>query len=128
MVAVQREKDKLTQEVSSLRKHVSFKCIERSKLSPVLLCSHFSLLYLQLRCREAELQSSQSRLSVVESDLHAMEQEKENLMKKVVVLERALESPGSKVALQRILERCLVHVCSCACMCLYIHTYWCVAH
>ena len=58
-----------------------------------------------MRSRDHEMQSSRGRLSALESDLQAAEQEKENLHKKVEMLERALESPGSRVALRRILER-----------------------
>ena len=43
---------------------------------------------------------------MLESDLHAAEKERDGLARKVEMLERALESPGSKLALRRILERC----------------------
>ena len=52
---------------------------------------------------------------MVESDLHAAEQERESLQRKVELLETALESPGSRLALRRILERytvCLVDSCT----------------
>ena len=45
------------------------------------------------------------RLSEVERDLQVAEQEKDNMHKKVELLEKALESPGSKLQLRRILER-----------------------
>lgn len=45
------------------------------------------------------------RLSEVEKDLQVAEQEKDNMHKKVELLEKALESPGSKLQLRRILER-----------------------
>ena len=54
---------------------------------------------------EAEVQSNRARLSAVEGDLLAADHEKESLLRKVHLLERALESPGSKVALRRMLER-----------------------
>ena len=45
------------------------------------------------------------RLAEVERDLHVAEQEKDNMHKKVELLQIALDSPGSKLALRRILER-----------------------
>jgi len=42
---------------------------------------------------------------VAESDLQAAEQERESLQRKVELLEKAMESPGSRLALRRILER-----------------------
>ena len=58
-----------------------------------------------MKCREEELQSTRSQLNMLETDLHASEKEREGLTKKVEMLEKAIESPGSKVALRRILER-----------------------
>jgi hypothetical protein len=55
--------------------------------------------------KDGELRVCRDRLSEVERDLHVAEQEKDNMHKKVELLEKALESPGSKVALRRILER-----------------------
>ena len=48
------------------------------------------------------------QLSEVERDLQVAEQEKENMHKKVELLEKALESPGSKITLRRILERSVI--------------------
>jgi coenzyme F420-reducing hydrogenase beta subunit len=59
----------------------------------------------QVQSKGEELQSTRSQLSMMEADLHAAEKERDGLAKKVEMLERALESPGSKVALRRILER-----------------------
>ena len=59
----------------------------------------------QVQSKGEELQSTRSQLSMMETDLHAAEKERDGLAKKVEMLERALESPGSKVALRRILER-----------------------
>ena len=42
---------------------------------------------------------------MVQSDLSAAETEKENLVKKVQLLEKAIESPNSRTTLQRLLER-----------------------
>ena len=76
---------------------------------------------LQLHGRELELQRCRSRLEVVESDLHAAEQEKESLQRKVELLETALESPGSRLALRRILERYIVCLLES-----YTHTFTCM--
>lgn len=61
---------------------------------------------LQCRCRDQEVKECRDRLSEVEKDLQVAEQEKENMHKKVELLEKALESPGSRITLRRILERC----------------------
>ena len=58
-----------------------------------------------MQSRGEELQSSRSQISMLETDLQAVEKERDGLAKKVEMLERALESPGSKMALRRILER-----------------------
>lgn len=59
-----------------------------------------------------ELKDCRDTLAANESDLQHSEQENTNLRKKVEVLERAIESPGSKAALKRILERYIhVHAC-----------------
>jgi TRAF-interacting protein len=76
--SVRKEKDKLAQEITYLKRKVQSK--------------------------GEELQSTRSQLSMMEADLHAAEKERDGLAKKVEMLERALESPGSKVALRRILE------------------------
>lgn len=71
---------------------------------------------MQLHSKEAELKTCRDSLSANESDLQHSEHENQNLQKKVEILERAIESPGSKAALKRILERfvCLfmLHVCA----------------
>ena len=59
----------------------------------------------QCRSKDEELRGCRERLSDVEKDLHVAEQEKDNMHKKVELLEKALESPGSKISLRRILER-----------------------
>lgn len=58
-----------------------------------------------MRSQELELLNTKTRLATIESDLHAAESERDNLTKKVQLLEKALESPGSRTALRRILER-----------------------
>lgn len=55
--------------------------------------------------KDDELRVCREQLSEVERDLHVAEQEKDNMHKKVELLEKALESPGSKITLRRILER-----------------------
>ena len=55
--------------------------------------------------KDSELRLCRERLSEVERDLQVAEQEKDNMHKKVELLEKALESPGSKLQLRRILER-----------------------
>ena len=62
--------------------------------------------------KDSELRVCRERLSEVERDLQVAEQEKENMHKKVELLEKALESPGSKITLRRILERSVRHTCS----------------
>ena len=64
-----------------------------------------SFISLQCRSKDSELKDCQERLSEVEKDLQEAEQEKENMHKKVEILQKALDSPGSKLALRRILER-----------------------
>ena len=59
----------------------------------------------QCRLKDSELRLCRERLSEVERDLQVAEQEKDNMHKKVELLEKALESPGSKLQLRRILER-----------------------
>ena len=59
----------------------------------------------QCRTKDDELRVCREQLSEVERDLHVAEQEKDNMHKKVELLEKALESPGSKITLRRILER-----------------------
>ena len=66
----------------------------------------------QCRLKDSELRVCRERLSEVERDLQVAEQEKENMHKKVELLEKALESPGSKITLRRILERSVRHTCS----------------
>lgn len=67
--------------------------------------SHYKL---KVQSKGEELQSTRSQLSMIETDLQAAEKERDGLAKKVEMLERALESPGSKLALRRILERYVV--------------------
>ena len=56
------------------------------------------------------MQQVRSKLTMSESDIHSLEQEKDSLHRKVELLERAIESPNSQKILRRILERC-VNVC-----------------
>ena len=41
----------------------------------------------------------------MESDLHAAESDKDSLTTKIQILEKAIESPNSRIALRRLLER-----------------------
>ena len=59
----------------------------------------------QGRQSEQELSDVRSRVSLLESDLQAAELEKNNLIRKVQLLQRAMESPDSKLKLKRMLER-----------------------
>ena len=63
------------------------------------------MLLSQLRSRECELKDCQEKLSTAEDDVAHSEQENGNLRKKVELLVKAVESPGSKLSLKRILER-----------------------
>lgn len=65
----------------------------------------FFVVVFQCRLKDDELRVYREQLSEVERDLQVAEQEKENMHKKVELLEKALESPGSKITLRRILER-----------------------
>ena len=65
----------------------------------------FCVYLLQYNDCETELGKIRERLSVMESDLHAAESERDSLTKKVHLLERAIDSPNSRVALRRLLER-----------------------
>ncbi|XP_064392298.1 E3 ubiquitin-protein ligase TRAIP-like isoform X2 [Halichondria panicea] len=58
----------------------------------------------QLRGKDCELKDCQERLSTAESDVRHFEQENRNLREKVEILCKAAESPGSKLALKRMLE------------------------
>lgn len=46
-----------------------------------------------------------SEILTLKADLQLAEVEKDNLKKKVHLLEKAIESPNSRTSLQRILER-----------------------
>ena len=59
----------------------------------------------QGRQSEQELSDIRSRVSLLESDLQAAEQEKNNLIRKIQLLQRAMDSPDSKLKLKRMLER-----------------------
>ena len=103
---VRKEKDKLAQEITYLKRKVRRgrgREIEREGWKEGVTLSVF--FEFQVQSKGEELQSTRSQLSMLETDLHAAEKERESLAKKVEMLERALESPGSKVALRRILER-----------------------
>lgn len=58
----------------------------------------------QLSKQDKELKSYQEQVSTLELDLHAAEEEVKTLQKKAEMLHAALESPGSRHALQRLLE------------------------
>lgn len=58
----------------------------------------------QLQNKEKELHSCKQQLSVFESDLLRTEEEKTALREKVKTLHAAVESPGSRYALKRMLE------------------------
>ncbi|XP_019850583.1 PREDICTED: E3 ubiquitin-protein ligase TRAIP-like [Amphimedon queenslandica] len=77
-VVLQREKDKYLREVTNLKHKV--------------------------RSLNMDLQSANSDVLTLRADLQSAEVEKDNLRKKVHLLEKALESPNSRTTLQRILE------------------------
>ena len=122
-VALQKEKDKVAQDVNFLKKqvriglvtdtynHVSCGYVTLGRVYTVSSCisslNAFALfcLNMQLRTKELELKTCRDTLSANESDLQHSEHENQNLRKKVEMLEIAIESPGSKAALKRILER-----------------------
>ena len=52
-----------------------------------------------------------SKLSLMEKDLQLLEQEKENLLHKAELLQKALDSPNSRAVLKRVLERLLLLPC-----------------
>lgn len=58
----------------------------------------------QLKSTEKELRIYREQLSVMESDLHTAEEEKKTMQKKVEMLQAAINSPGSRHALKRMLE------------------------
>lgn len=58
----------------------------------------------QLSKQDKELKLYQEQVSTLELDLHAAEEEVKTLQKKAEMLHSALESPGSRHALQRLLE------------------------
>lgn len=58
----------------------------------------------ELLSREKELQTCQDQVSVLEIDLNSAEEEKRVLQKKVEMLHSAIDSPGSRDTLKRILE------------------------
>lgn len=66
---------------------------------------------------ECELDGCQKKLSTAECDVKHFEQENKNLHEKVEMLCQAAESPSSKLALKRMLERYIaiaVHSFVCA--------------
>ncbi len=69
------------------------------------MCTLNIILFFQLRGKECELDDCQKRLSTAECDVQHFEQENKNLHQKVEILCKAAESPRSKLALTRILER-----------------------
>lgn len=58
----------------------------------------------QVLAKERELLACQTQMTTLQTDLHAAEEEKNNLRKKVEMLHAAINSPGSRNALQRMLE------------------------
>jgi TRAF-interacting protein len=92
LVVLRRDYDALKASKNSVRK-------EKDKLAQAI-----TYLKRKVQSKGEELQSTRSQLAMTETDLHAAEKERDALSKKVEMLERALESPGSKVALRRILE------------------------
>ena len=100
--SIKKEKDKLSQEITYLKRKVGHFAHNVTGVTRLYMtCS----LCIQVQSRGEELQSTRSQISVLETDLQAAEKERDGLAKKVEMLERALESPGSKMALRRILER-----------------------
>lgn len=66
---------------------------------------------IQGRQGEQDLSEARSRISLLESDLQAAEQEKDNLIRKVQLLQRAMDSPDSRLKLKRMLERSVCQWC-----------------
>ena len=103
--AIKKEKDKLSQEITYLKRKVWTILLRGGAL--LMMCPAPPVC-VQMQSRGEELQSSRSQISMLETDLQAVEKERDGLAKKVEMLERALESPGSKMALRRILERWVI--------------------
>ncbi len=78
-----------------------YEVVKEKKLA---LVKEVSLYKKQLQIKERELQSYQEQRTLLETDLHTMEGEKKTLRKKVEMLQAAIDSPGSRCALKRILE------------------------
>ena len=76
--AVKEKKEALRKEVDSYRRHL------------------FS--------KERELSHCQEQRTNLETDVHTLEEEKMTLLKKIKMLQSAIDSPGSRCALKRILE------------------------
>ena len=54
---------------------------------------------------EEELYTTNQKLALMEADLQAAESERDSLTRKIHLLEKAIDSPGSRRVLTRILER-----------------------
>lgn len=67
--------------------------------------SLFAILLYQLQNKEQEISKLTQKLQHAQDDLLCAEHEKENLQRKVVALESALETPTSRHTLRRIFER-----------------------
>ena len=86
------------QDISLYKKRVHMKCT----------CAVHVPLYLsplQVNDYENELNKLRERLALVETDLHSAESERDSLTKKIHLLEKAIESPNTRVTLRRLLER-----------------------
>ena len=64
-----------------------------------------SFSYAQGKQNEQELSDIRSRVALLESDLQAAEHEKNNLIRKIQLLQKAMNSPDSKLKLKRMFER-----------------------
>ena len=92
IVALKRDYEVLKEKKATLKK-------EKDTLS-----DEIAQLKKRLQHKDRELQFSKDQVTMLQSDLHSAEEETENLQKKVKLLQSAIESPGSRFALKRILE------------------------
>ena len=92
VVALKRDYDVLKAKRTTLLK-------EKSKL-----VDEIGYLKKELASKEKSARQFQDQLSILETDLHSAEKERRLLQTKMEMLQEAIDSPGSRVALKRILE------------------------
>ena len=78
-----------------------YDAIKDKRLTLIKDISHYKK---QLQNKDRELQNCQTQRSLLEIDLKNVEEEKKTLQRKVGLLQAAIDSPGSRCALKRILE------------------------